>query len=182
MAAAVVMARSMAGAVSRCWHSYVGLLDRYPARTVAVNTAVLMTSGDLIAQLVLEKRHRTRDFDSARTLRFFGVGLLLAGPTMHAWYVRADLLRSVHLRTAGFILLFQKFSSVYVMCTLTTWHCLQHLIDISRPPGPQQQTCSSGFAAVGPCWDRQTDGHCAVSPYVLIAVYIVTARWQRSVA
>jgi len=87
MAAAVVMARSMAGAVSRCWHSYVGLLDRYPARTVSVNTAVLMTSGDLIAQLVLEKRHRTRDFDSARTLRFFGVGLLLAGPTMHAWYV-----------------------------------------------------------------------------------------------
>jgi len=32
------------------------------------------------------------------------------------------------------------------------------------PPGPQQQICSSGFAAMGPCWDtdrqtdRQTDG------------------------
>ena len=34
---------------------------------------------------------------------------------------------------------------------------LQRSIDVSCPPGPQQQTCSSGFAAVGPCWDRQTD-------------------------
>jgi len=39
---------------------------------------------------------------------------------------------------------------------------VQQLTDISCLLGPQQQTCSSGFAAVGPCWDRQTgrlDGH-----------------------
>ena len=48
--------------------------------------------------------------------------------------------------------------------TLTTCHCphihtppLQQSIDISFLPGPQQQTCSCGFAAVGPCWDGQTD-------------------------
>jgi len=35
---------------------------------------------------------------------------------------------------------------------------LQQSIDISCLPNPQQQTCSSGFAAVGPCWDRQTKG------------------------
>ena len=35
---------------------------------------------------------------------------------------------------------------------------LQQSIDSSCWLGPQQQTCSSGFAAVGPCWDRQTDG------------------------
>jgi len=40
---------------------------------------------------------------------------------------------------------------------------LQQSINISCPPGPQQQTCSSGFAAVGPYWDRQTDGHRTVS-------------------
>ena len=27
------------------------------------------------------------------------------------------------------------------------------------PAAPQQQTCSSAFAAAGPCWDRQTGGH-----------------------
>jgi len=32
-------------------------------------------------------------------------------------------------------------------------------IDISRLPGPQQQICGNGFAAVGPGWVRQTDGH-----------------------
>ena len=36
---------------------------------------------------------------------------------------------------------------------------LQQSIDISYLLGPLQQTCSSGFAAVGPCWDGQTDGH-----------------------
>jgi len=38
----------------------------------------------------------------------------------------------------------------------------QQLIDISYLPGPRQQTYSSRFAAVSPCWgrqrDRQTDG------------------------
>jgi len=34
---------------------------------------------------------------------------------------------------------------------------LRQSIDISCPPSRHQQTCSSGFAAVGPCWDRQTD-------------------------
>ena len=55
--------------------------------------------------------------------------------------------------------------------TLTTWHCphspdarrccwapvVQQSTDISCPPGPQQQTCSSGLAAIGPRWVRQTD-------------------------
>jgi len=32
---------------------------------------------------------------------------------------------------------------------------VQQSTDISCSPGPQQKTCScSGFAAVGPCWDR----------------------------
>jgi len=42
--------------------------------------------------------------------------------------------------------------------TLTTWHCPHLLVDISCSPSPQQQTCSSGCAAVGPYWDIQTDG------------------------
>ena len=40
-------------------------------------------------------------------------------------------------------------------------HCMpavQQSINIYCLPGPQQQTCSSGFAAVVPCWDRQING------------------------
>ena len=36
-------------------------------------------------------------------------------------------------------------------------HCCRQVIDNSCSPGTQQQTCSSGFAAVGPCRDRWTD-------------------------
>jgi len=86
----LVMVRSFTGAVVRCWQSYLTILERYPARTISINTAVLMTSGDVLAQLVLEKRRITRDYDVIRTLRFFGVGLLLAGPTMHKWYSTLD--------------------------------------------------------------------------------------------
>jgi len=44
---------------------------------------------------------------------------------------------------------------------------LQHTpTDISRPSmHPQQQTCCCRFAAVGPCWDSQTDG---LTPYHFI--------------
>ena len=37
-----------------------------------------------------------------------------------------------------------------LMCTV------QQSVDISCQPDPQQQTCSTEFAAVGPCWDRRT--------------------------
>lgn len=84
------MVRSLAGSALRCWQSYLAILERYPARTISINTAVLMTSGDVIAQLVLEKRRLKHDYDLVRTLRFFGVGLLLAGPTMHVWYSTLD--------------------------------------------------------------------------------------------
>jgi len=63
----------------------------------------------------------------------------------------------------------QHFAKIkWFLRTLTTWHyplspaallcAVQQSIDISSLPGPQQLTCSSGFAAVCPCWDRQTDG------------------------
>jgi len=40
---------------------------------------------------------------------------------------------------------------------------LQQSTDISCVLRPQQQTCSTEFAVVGPRWDRQTDGHRTVS-------------------
>ena len=43
----------------------------------------------------------------------------------------------------------------------TTLLCaVQQSIDISCQPSPEQQTCSTGFAAVGPCWESQTHRPC----------------------
>jgi len=65
-----------------------------------------------------------------------------------------------------------------VLRMLTTWHCphshatrcccwspaVQQSIVISSPPDPQQQTCSRGFAAVGPCWNKQNRRKDTVHP------------------
>ncbi|KAK2174696.1 hypothetical protein NP493_783g01041 [Ridgeia piscesae] len=71
------------------WKRYVHLLERYPARTHAANTCVLMGGGDVIAQLGFEKRSSDR-YDFYRTARFLGVGFVLAGPGMHLWYSCLD--------------------------------------------------------------------------------------------
>jgi len=62
------------------------------------------------------------------------------------------------------------------------WHCL-HLptpavINISCLPGPQQQTCSNGFTAVGPCWDRQVDGCRTISETMLCMRAVPTVHEQ----
>ncbi|CAD5125525.1 unnamed protein product [Dimorphilus gyrociliatus] len=51
----------------------------------ALNTCVLMSAGDLIAQIFIEKKS-FKDYDAQRTIRFGFVGLFIAGPSMHYWY------------------------------------------------------------------------------------------------
>lgn len=69
--------------------SYGSWLLRYPCRNQAINTAILMCAGDVIAQTVVEGRDVTH-YDATRTGRFLLVGLCLAGPGMHLWYSRLD--------------------------------------------------------------------------------------------
>lgn len=40
------------------WQSYLSALERRPGRTLALNTCLLMGTGDVVAQLVLERRGR----------------------------------------------------------------------------------------------------------------------------
>jgi len=42
------------------------------------------------------------------------------------------------------------------VCCMLLLLSMQQSINISCPLGPQQQTCSRGFAAMGPCWYRLT--------------------------
>ncbi|KAK2143766.1 hypothetical protein LSH36_814g00016 [Paralvinella palmiformis] len=71
------------------WKSYQLVLRTHPRLAQALNTSVLFGSGDVIAQLFLERRS-LRTYDARRTSRYTGVGLLVAGPAMYAWYTRLD--------------------------------------------------------------------------------------------
>ena len=89
-----------------------------------------------------------------------------------------------------------KPASVQPLHTLTTGHCPHSpaarrcCSNRSISPaclGPQQLTCSSAFAAVGPCWDRQTDGRTPYrcvdpAPHAMQAVpaSISCGRWTRA--
>ena len=71
------------------WRSYIRLLEKYPWRTQAANTCILMGTGDFIAQAAIERRTAT-NYDGPRSLRFLGVGFFIAGPGMHWWYSNLD--------------------------------------------------------------------------------------------
>ena len=54
----------------------------------------------------------------------------------------------------------RKIGALIGTARIRTSHAaLQQSTDIYCPSGLQQQTCSSGFAAAGSCWDRQTGRH-----------------------
>ena len=73
----------------RYYQIYSGLMKKHPYKASAINTSVLMGAGDVLAQTIGERK-TLKDYDYARTVRFFGVGLLVAGPTMNLWYSSLD--------------------------------------------------------------------------------------------
>jgi protein Mpv17 len=112
--------RHVVDLTSTWWRSYLTALEKRPLRTTALTTGVLMGSGDLIAQLLLERRQfipprwkqwrpsssmtnnghmeltqsltGVQSFDYLRTGRFLAVGLCAAGPAMFVWYRYLDRL------------------------------------------------------------------------------------------
>ncbi len=63
------------------WNSYLSLLNRYPMATQMVQAGVLMSAGDVISQVALEKQ--TGKMDTERTLRFAGLGVFLIVSILH---------------------------------------------------------------------------------------------------
>lgn len=53
--------------------AYQNVLHRYPKITQAVQTGLLMGSGDVISQVFIEK-HPIKSLNPKRTLQFFAVG------------------------------------------------------------------------------------------------------------
>lgn len=62
------------------------LMEEAPIATKALSTVVLNGLGDMIAQILIEKRYSSEDWD----LRRFGIqcflGGALIGPALHFWY------------------------------------------------------------------------------------------------
>ncbi|XP_050406364.1 protein Mpv17 [Patella vulgata] len=70
------------------WRWYLRSLQKYPTRTMATTTGTIMTSGDLLSQLVIEKKQ----YEPVRSLRYLGFGLIFLGPLMRGWYLLLERL------------------------------------------------------------------------------------------
>ncbi|XP_059486655.1 protein Mpv17-like [Neocloeon triangulifer] len=63
--------------------AYKNLLQRHPFFTQAVQTGLLMGTGDVIAQVVVEKRPK---LDLRRSATFTAIGFCFLGPSLRLWY------------------------------------------------------------------------------------------------
>ncbi|CAH0699089.1 unnamed protein product [Spodoptera exigua] len=64
---------------------YLDTLQRRPYLVQAVQTGVLMGSGDLISQTLIERKHITK-VDLTRTIKFSSIGFFVGGPALRLWY------------------------------------------------------------------------------------------------
>jgi len=76
-------------ALVRGWRWYLKLLDKAPYSTAMVSTGILMASGDIIAQKIIEEKP---DWDSYRTRSFALIGIIFFGPAVTRWYKFLDKL------------------------------------------------------------------------------------------
>ncbi|RUS87384.1 hypothetical protein EGW08_004838 [Elysia chlorotica] len=73
------------------WGRYIGLLQKYPLATMSGTTSIIMSGGDCVSQLVIEKRS-LQNYDLVRSGRFAVAGLCVFGPIMRGWYLALDKL------------------------------------------------------------------------------------------
>lgn len=74
-------------AMLNIWTRYLRILDRYPLRTQMVQTGIIMGTGDVLSQLVIEKKP---NFEIGRSIRFGAIGSFFVAPTIRVWYLTLE--------------------------------------------------------------------------------------------
>ncbi|CAN7937652.1 unnamed protein product [Ixodes hexagonus] len=98
---------------------YSKLLRAHPAKTQILTTGLIMMTGDIVSQKLIE---RNETIDAKRAARFFSLGILYRGPV---WYVWFRLLDKNIVRGSGPMAAFKKvlvdqifFRPVSLLCLL----------------------------------------------------------------
>ena len=111
------------------WKRYVSFIDTYGWKAQCINTCVLVGIGDVLSQCIVYQRLTYATFDFGECARYFGVGLLMLGPTMHMWYTGLDrIVRSTGMRAAVTKMLMDQtmFLPPYVAAIIAVMGILTH--------------------------------------------------------
>ena len=68
------------------WRGYTRLVERFPWGSQIGQTGVLCATGDVIAQLVVERKSWS-EFKFSRVGRFFIMGTCVVAPCLRSWYM-----------------------------------------------------------------------------------------------
>ncbi|KAF8377627.1 hypothetical protein HHK36_031009 [Tetracentron sinense] len=63
---------------------YLGMINSRPLLTKSITSALIYTAADLSSQTITKPS--SESFDSIRTLRMAGYGMLILGPSLHFWF------------------------------------------------------------------------------------------------
>jgi len=115
--------------MSGAWRAYARLVERFPWGSQIAQTGVLVATGDVLAQLVVERKS-FRKIESRRVMRFFLMGTFFVAPCVRSWFLvleRAIPLSCCKGSLAKMVLDQGLYAPCYIIMFISTVGVLQGL-------------------------------------------------------
>jgi len=71
------------------WRQYARLVEKYPWGSQILQTGVLCATGDVLSQVLVERKSM-KEFDLSRVGKFFVLGTCLVAPCLRTWYLTME--------------------------------------------------------------------------------------------
>jgi len=71
------------------WRQYARLVEKYPWGSQILQTGVLCATGDVLSQVLVERKSM-KEFDLSRVGKFFVLGTCLVAPCLRTWYITME--------------------------------------------------------------------------------------------
>jgi len=111
------------------WRSYARLVERFPWGSQIAQTGVLCATGDILAQMVVERKS-ARKVEMRRVARFFLMGTCFVAPCVRSWFLVLERFVPMAGCKAAFgkMILDQAFyAPCYIIMFISVVGCMQGL-------------------------------------------------------
>lgn len=118
---------------------FSGWFSQWQSSTFYLHVGTLMCTGDILAQVFIEKRVTSGNYDFYRNGRFFLYGAFVVGPSLRTWYGILDKVVTSKKKWAPLLKMVldqvTAFLSVWfiITCLIRCRHVLLHLQSVFAP-------------------------------------------------